>query len=75
MEFWFKRKKYGWGWRPSSKEGWLVTGVYIILIIFLANYFTKRDQISLLFETFIVLTLIFIVIAWKTGEKPKWNWG
>jgi hypothetical protein len=31
-ELWFKRKTYGWGWVPSTKEGWLVILVYIILV-------------------------------------------
>ena len=33
-KFWFKRKKYGWGWRPASYEGWAVTLAVFGYIVF-----------------------------------------
>lgn len=29
-KFWFKRKRYGYGWAPSTWQGWLVIAVYVV---------------------------------------------
>jgi uncharacterized membrane protein YhaH (DUF805 family) len=81
--YWFKRKLYGWGWTPAKWQGWLVILVYIALI--LSFVFTKEESISgnpdsgSNFLTFalpiIVLTTILIIVAYKKGEKPCWQWG
>ncbi len=31
--FWFRPKKYGYGAYPNTWEGWLLTFVYVILLI------------------------------------------
>jgi hypothetical protein len=31
--FWFKRKRYGWGWSPGSPEGWVATAVFAVVTI------------------------------------------
>ncbi len=35
QKYWFKAKEYGWGWYPSSRQGWLVMLVW--LLAFTAN--------------------------------------
>lgn len=79
-KLWFKRKYYGWGWRPSSWEGWLVLLVYVLA---LRKVFIVRDRLShsgsdtIIGITLpvIVLTIILILICYIKGEKPKWQWG
>ena len=81
--YWFKRKIFGWGWFPAKWQGWLVILIYIALI--LALVLSKEKDIPgnpdsgsnfLVFALpVIVLTAILIVIAYKKGEKPKWQWG
>ncbi len=81
--YWFKRKIWGWGWVPATWQGWSVTVLYIGLISLLV--ITKEEAVSgnpdsgsnfLVFGLpFIVLTSIFIFIAYKKGEKPRWQWG
>ena len=74
--YWFKAKRYGYGWTPSSKEGWLITIIYIGVIIFSATRLIENDVPDLsFFKFFFVITILFILIAWRTGEKPKWRWG
>lgn len=79
-KLWFKAKNYGWGWYPASWEGWLVTVLYVLFIIFRAN------KVSLMFDTessfifrysFEILfsTIPLIVICYLKGEKPEWRWG
>jgi hypothetical protein len=72
-EIWFKRKTYGYGWTPVSKEGWIVTIVAILLILKFATD-TKTNPIKSMIYIFLtVITLV--IICYKTGEKPKWHWG
>lgn len=81
--YWFKAKLYGWGWVPAKWQGWVVTIIYIALIstlIFIreepipgnpdsgSNFLTSALPM-------ILLTSIFIFIAYKKGEKPRLQWG
>lgn len=78
-KLWFRRKLYGWGWTPCSWEGWLVTFLYLALIIVLSiilgNEPTGRDATFRFFIPAIIATLVFIKIAYNKGEKPMWQWG
>jgi hypothetical protein len=81
--YWFKAKLYGWGWMPAKWQGWLAVLVYIALI--LALVFTREKDIPgnpdsgsnflTLAVPIIVLTILFLIIAYKKGEKPRWQWG
>lgn len=77
--YWSKRRVYGWGWVPATWQGWVLTAAYLILIIIISFRLTKMDtwQDALRFFVLplVVLTGIFIFIAYKTGESPKWSWG
>jgi hypothetical protein len=73
-KLWFKKKKIGYGWQPASKEGWIVTIVFIISIINAAMKYADSNQ-TMLLVSIVVLTSIFMLIAYKTGEKPSWSWG
>lgn len=82
-KLWFKRKWYGWGWYPASWEGWFVTVLYVTLIVLVA--LSREEAIpgnpdsGSNFVVFalplIFLTAAFVFLAYKTGEKPKWQWG
>ena len=76
---WFKRKTYGWGWYPASWEGWLVTALYAGLVIFFGTTIDEHSPTKEVFFTFIIpvtlLTITFIRLAYRMGEKPKWQWG
>jgi len=82
-KIWFKRKLYGWGWTPSTWQGWLVTLVYFILILILV--FNAEESVPgnpdsgsnflVLGFPVLLLSLLFIFTAYKKGEKPRWQWG
>jgi hypothetical protein len=76
---WFKRKTYGWGWTPVTLEGWVITFVYIFLLILFVSQFnatsTVIDAIVLFFLPGSIITGIFFYILYKKGEKPRWQWG
>ena len=78
--YWFKAKKYGWGWYPATWQGWAVLGVYLIIV--LANFFrvdansySVSDTVLGFTPELIVLTAILIGVCYLTGEKPGWHWG
>jgi hypothetical protein len=81
--YWFKRKIWGWGWVPVMWQGWLTTLLYIVLVLLLV--LTREESIpgdpdsgsNFLVSgmPIIILTVLFIFIAYKKGEKPKWQWG
>ena len=78
--YWFKRKMYGLGWCPASWQGWILLGLYIVAVIsaaYNANLFTSHSPNALFsfFPEVLFYTLIFIIIATKTGESLRWQWG
>ena len=79
-KYWFRAKRYGWGWYPVTWQGWLVTAIFITLeyLNFLridAGSHSASDTMRpFLVETFL-MALVFIYIGYKTGEPPRWRWG
>lgn len=81
--YWFKAKLYGWGWAPAKWQGWLVILVYVALLLILVisreKYIPGNPDSGSNFLTFalpiIVLTTLLVLICYKKGEKPHWQWG
>lgn len=75
--YWFKRKLYGWGWTPATKEGWFV--VIVWLFLFLANmkyidrpfFITDNDFTPRMG----ILVFLLLIVCYTKGEKPRWQWG
>jgi len=77
--YWFKRKLYGYGWTPARPQGWMVVIGYVIAILFLAfrldESVTGEVIVNDLFIPVAALTVLLVIISYKKGEKPKWQWG
>jgi hypothetical protein len=77
--YWFKRKLYGWGWTPATWQGWVITCIYIGLVILFSLTIDENSPTREVIFTFVLpiflLTVSFIRIAYKKGEKPGWRWG
>lgn len=78
-KLWFKAKLYGWGWYPSTWEGWLIIFGFVAaesLLFSLTRFYSLGQQQALLFVGLsLVLAGILILICYKKGEKPRWRWG
>ena len=76
--YWFKGKLYGFGWTLAKPAGWGVTLTYI-LVVFLVVFFFDNGYIQQDFHSLTKIlggiTLLFLVIVWKTGEPLRWRWG
>lgn len=64
---WFKRKTYGWGWTPSTWQGWAVLALYLFGAV--------KGFVSVFAPGFLLLTAALIAVCYLTGEKPRWQWG
>lgn len=79
-KIWFKRKRYGWGWYPATKEGWGILLLWLSAFISNEYYFLQggsEDNVNVakfLGITFLI-TVGLVIISALTGEKPKWQWG
>lgn len=79
-KLWFKRKRYGWGWYPSTWEGWLLLAIYLVLTIgsvYIVEWMNLSEIQSAytVMITVTILTIILLIICYKKGESPKWQWG
>ncbi len=78
-KIWFKRKAYGWGWTPSTWQGWAVLGVWFALMLTVSFSVEDNAPLKDVWLTFltpvILLTLLLIGVCYKYGEKPRWQWG
>ncbi len=79
MAIWFKRKTYGWGWYPSTWQGWLVIAIYIAIIFALGltiDENSTQKEVNLIFVLpVLIATTALVTISYKKGEKPRWQWG
>ncbi|MEO8065468.1 MAG: hypothetical protein ABI643_01265 [Candidatus Doudnabacteria bacterium] len=77
--YWFKAKLYGWGWTPARWQGWAVILSYIAAVVFFALTIDEQSSAREVAFTFILpailLTATLLRICYKTGEKPRWQWG
>ena len=81
QKYWFKAKKYGWGWYPSAWQGWFL--MIAILIAMLSVFFNIYNIMGSTIDTVVLyfypngLALIFLLILFASifGERPRWRWG
>ncbi len=76
-QLWFKAKNYGWGWYPSTWEGWVLTLGYIVIAISGATFAESRPDSAftyIFFPFLLLLTVVLIFICYSRGEKPEWRW-
>lgn len=78
-KLWFRAKSFGWGWVPISWQGWLVTIVYILILVWTVvridpKVHSASDFLINYAIVFIPATLILLYFCYTKGEKPKWRW-
>ena len=78
--YWFKSRLYGWGWIPATREGWLVTLAFIGFILWNGFSIDKNQEptpteLGWFFARIGIAIVVLIVICFKTGERPHWQWG
>ena len=78
-KLWFKNKTYGRGRVPASREGRLVTILYVVIMLLLGLTIDENSsprEVAFMFVLpILILTTSLLTIAYKTGEKPERRWG
>ena len=75
-EYWFRAKRYGWGWGlPMTWQGWMVLVAFIVLLVLGSILFPPHKQLWSYLAYVVVLALLLTGICWLKGEPPRWRWG
>lgn len=72
-KYWFRKRKYGWGWTPSTWEGWLITLIFLCVYLYVAltmsdEAVAEEGMFRILFLPLLALVILFLAIVWKKGE-------
>jgi hypothetical protein len=79
--YWFKRRRYGYGWTPVKPQGWLMLIGFLAIII---GSIASLDKVPMdLFVEFLISVIILCILSLfvlllvvrKKGPTPKWRWG
>jgi len=62
---WFGPKRSGWGARPVTWQGWLVTVVYLGGVVTAAHLLVRTDS-TLFVAALVALTAIYLLVIWVT---------
>lgn len=78
--YWFKRRRFGWGWTPVTREGWLVIVAFMIALVGGAVLVGDRMEESgwwmAAWLTWAAAWVIALLILTARHAPPgKWRWG
>ena len=75
QRFWFRAKRYGWGWGlPATWQGWVVFITWMAIVISVSGWLAERS-LPLFFLFIAVMSAVLIAICYVKGEPPRWRWG
>lgn len=64
-EPWFGKRRLGWGFTPTTWQGWVLTLILILILLLDSMYFYK----TILFGIILIVAIIcYIVVALITSE-------
>ena len=66
-EAWFGKRILGWGYRPISLEGWLVTIVFLAAIFASISYLEKT---TIGYVVLAVILIVYQIIIYLTSDSP-----
>ncbi len=78
---WFKRRRFGWGWTPASKEGWLTLGVFVAAVFAGAGVLVLTTDDGdvwpvVAYLVFVAIAVVALIrVAMDHGPTPRWRWG
>lgn len=79
--YWFKRRRYGYGWVPVKPQGW---ASIILFLGFTMGSISLLDKVSKdMFVEFLIAVIIFsllsvltmIIVSIDKAPAPRWRWG
>lgn len=80
-DYWFKRRRYGWGYFPVTWQGW-TTVASTLAIIIIVSFILPENRSHIPTTKLVIYHLILLIdilasvtIVLKKGPPPKWRWG
>jgi hypothetical protein len=81
--YWFAPKQYGIGYSPASWEGWLVTALFVGLLVgsihllrmLMAGHPTGQIQMLTTLTALVETALFLLLVAMRTEGSLHWRWG
>ena len=80
--YWFKRRRYGYGWIPVAWQGWVSVIVFVVVVVAAATYLLPEkpeapSSLQLVTFLLVLLSAIFLLvgICLAKGPAPHWRWG
>ncbi|MGB6489033.1 MAG: hypothetical protein WBE91_19315 [Steroidobacteraceae bacterium] len=74
-KYWFRAKRYGWGWGlPLTWQGWVVfVGWFAVFIPATVHLIPRRPVAFMAFT--LLMGLLLVAICYLKGEPPRWRSG
>jgi uncharacterized membrane protein YhaH (DUF805 family) len=78
--YWFKRRRYGCGWIPATREGWLIVlafvGVLVVTAVIIDAVGAGDTASAVVFLAVVVVAVAGLVgVTLAKGPTPRWRWG
>ena len=74
--YWFRAKRYGWGWGlPLTWEGWATLVGFVLLVALGSVVYPPDERIGLYLAWVAIVAIALIAVCWFKGEPPRWRWG
>jgi hypothetical protein len=80
-KYWFKRRRFGWGWVPVTRKGFTVLIVGLAMVLIATLQLPPKptqpsfSQLMIFFGIIAAVIIGFLIIAYLKGPKPHWRWG
>jgi hypothetical protein len=79
--YWFKRRRYGWGWIPVTWQGWGIVAGWLVVV--LGGAFTLDDtpknefthELGIYLLVVLIATVGMVIISLAKGPTPRWRMG
>jgi hypothetical protein len=73
--YWFRAKRYGFGWGlPSKWQGWMVLAIWLGIVSI--GIYALRRQHPFAFAALLgSSTALYVWVCYAKGEPAKWRWG
>ena len=81
-KYWFKRRRYGYGWVPVTWQGWLSVVVLVVAAVGTAYAVLPPKpqqpdaaQLTVFLGGLGIYVLAIAVVGLTKGPAPHWRWG
>jgi uncharacterized membrane protein YhaH (DUF805 family) len=75
-KYWNKRRRYGYGWTPTTWKGWLLAITFIAAALVPALFVVSNESLIIWYFVYLaVLLTVFLIVITQVSPQAKWRWG